>query len=150
MTQYNGVNLLQGTSGASALSFQVGIGNTSNDRITFNAVDATIGASGLNISGLSLATQASAQAALSTIDAAMTSINGDNATLGALGNRLQSAVANIQSFSQSLTEADSRIKDVDVASATAALSQEQVLEQAGVSVLAQANQTPQLALKLLQ
>ncbi len=148
VTEYNGTKLLNSATG-SALDFQVGLGATSNDKISFNAVDATTGASGLNVSGMSLANKASAQAALATLDAALATVSDRRATLGANGNRLQSAINNIQAFSESLSAANSRIKDVDVAEETSRMARSQILSQAGVSVLAQANQMPQLALKLL-
>jgi flagellin len=131
------------------VDFQVGIANTGNDRISFNTLDATTGASGLNVSGMDLSSNVSAQAALDTIDAALATVSSNRATLGAAGNRLQSAINNIQAFSESLSAANSRIKDVDVAQETSNMSRLQILSQAGISVLAQANQMPQLALKLL-
>ena len=148
VTEYNGTKLLNGAS-TSGLDFQVGLGNSSNDKINFNTLDATTGASGLNVSGLSLASKASAVGSLSTIDAALQKVSDSRATLGANGNRFQSAIANIQAFSESLSAANSRIKDVDVAEETSRMARNQILSQAGVSVLAQANQMPQLALKLL-
>jgi len=147
VTEYNGTSLLNGT--ASTLDFQVGLFSTSNDAITFNTLDATTGASGLNVSGLGLGAKASALAALASIDAALGAVSDARATLGANGNRFQSAINDIQSFSESLSAANSRIKDVDVAAETSNMSRQQILMQAGVSVLAQANQMPQMALKLL-
>ncbi len=104
---------------------------------------------GLGVAGLSLSSKASALASLASIDAALETISSNRATLGAAGNRFQSAIANIQAFSESLSAANSRIKDVDVAEETSRMSRSQILMQAGVSVLAQANQLPQMALKLL-
>jgi flagellin len=104
---------------------------------------------GLGVAGLSLTSKASSLSALASIDAALATISSNRATLGATGNRLQSAIANIQSFSESLSAANSRIKDVDVAEETSRMSRSQILMQAGISVLAQANQIPQMALKLL-
>ena len=149
VTEYNGTKLLDGA--ATALDFQVGINNSASgfDRISFAAVNATVGASGLNVSGLSLASKASALAALASIDAAIQVVSSARATLGANGNRFTSAIANIQAFAEALSAANSRIKDVDVAEETSRLARSQILSQAGVSVLAQANQMPQLALKLL-
>ena len=148
VTEYNGTKLLNGAS-ASGLDFQVGLGTSANDKINFNTLDATTGASGLNVSGLSLASKASAVSALTTIDAALAKVSDARATLGANGNRFQSAINNIAAFSESLSAANSRIKDVDVAEETSRMARSQILSQAGVSVLAQANQMPQLALKLL-
>jgi len=106
-------------------------------------------AGGLNVAGLSLTSKGAALSSLASIDAALGTISSNRATLGAAGNRLQSAIANIQSFAESLSAANSRIKDVDVAEETSRMSRSQILMQAGVSVLAQANQMPQMALKLL-
>jgi flagellin len=148
VTEYNGTKLLDGTN-VSALDFQIGIANTGNDRIQFNTLNATTGASGLAITGMDLSSKISAQAALDTIDQALSKVSQNRSTLGAAGNRLQSSINNIQAFSESLSAANSRIKDVDVAQETSNMSRLQILSQAGVSVLAQANQMPQLALKLL-
>jgi len=148
VTEYNGTKLLDG-SNVSALDFQIGIANTGNDRIQFNTLNATTGVSGLAISGMDLSSKVSAQGALDTIDQALSKVSQSRSTLGAAGNRLQSAINNIQAFSESLSAANSRIKDVDVAQETSNMSRLQILSQAGVSVLAQANQMPQLALKLL-
>jgi flagellin len=147
VTEYNGTKLLNGAT--ATLDFQVGIYSTTNDAITFNTLNATTGASGLNVSGISLSLKASALSALASIDSALATVSDARATLGANGNRFNSAIANIQSFAESLSAANSRIKDVDVAEETSKMSRSQILLQAGVSVLAQANQMPQMALKLL-
>ena len=106
-------------------------------------------AGGLGVAGLSLASKTSALSALGTVDAALDKVSTARSALGATGNRLQAAITNIQATSQSLSAANSRIKDVDVAEETSQLARNQILSQAAVSVLAQANQQPQLALKLL-
>ena len=147
VTEYNGTKLLVG---GSSLDFQVGIANTSSDVITFSAVNATTSTgSGLGVTGLSLAAKTTASAALQTIDDALAKVSNARASLGAAGNRLEAAIRNINTFSESLSAANSRIKDVDVAEETSRMARAQILSQAGVSVLAQANQQPQLALKLL-
>lgn len=147
VADYNGTKLLDGA--AATLNFQVGIYSTSNDSIAFNTLNATTGTTGLNVASISMTTSASALAALASLDSALATVSSARATLGANGNRLQSAINNIQSFSESLSAANSRIKDVDVAEETSKMSRSQILLQAGVSVLAQANQMPQMALKLL-
>jgi flagellin len=145
-TEFNGQKLLSDAN--TTLTFQIGIRNvTANDRILVTTVDVQLSA--LGISGLSLSSAASSQTALSTIDAALQTVSAARAKFGAVGNRLTDVVAQIQSASENLSAADSRIRDVDVAQESSNLSREQILLQAGVSVLAQANQTPQLALKLL-
>lgn len=147
VTEFNGTKLLDGS--GSALDFQVGIRNTANDRITFNTLDSRLTTLGFTTT-VDLSTKTASQAALSTIDAALGKVSTARASIGAAGNRFASAIASLQSFSENLVAADSRIKDVDVAAETSALSRSQILAQAGVSVLAAANQAPQLALKLLQ
>ncbi|GMU58417.1 MAG: hypothetical protein AMXMBFR34_01800 [Myxococcaceae bacterium] len=145
-TEFNGQMLLDGS--ATALDFQVGIRNVAaNDRITVTTVDATTAT--LGVDTLDLSTKAGAQAALGVIDTALQTLSTARATLGAAGNRFNSAVASIQASSESLSAANSRIRDVDVAEETSRMARSQVLMQAGVSVLAQANQMPQIALKLL-
>ncbi len=146
VTKFNGASLLSGT--ATTLDFQVGVDGTTNDVISFGTISVT--ATSLSVAGLDLSVKANATAALSTLDAALVTVSTNRATLGAAGNRFESAISNIQSFSEALSAANSRIKDVDVAEETSRLARSQILQQAGVSVLAQANQTPQLALKLLQ
>ena len=147
VADYNGTKLLDGVT--ATLNFQVGIYSTSNDSIAFTTLNATTGTTGLNVASISMTTSASALAALASLDSALATVSSARATLGANGNRLQSAINNIQSFSESLSAANSRIKDVDVAEETSKMSRSQILLQAGVSVLAQANQMPQMALKLL-
>jgi flagellin len=145
-TEFNGQKLLDGS--ATTLDFQVGIRNVAaNDRISVTTVDATTAT--LAIDTLDLSTKAGAQAALSTLDTALQTLSSARATLGAAGNRFTSAVASIQASSESLSAANSRIRDVDVAEETSRMARSQVLMQAGVSVLSQANQMPQVALKLL-
>ena len=147
VTEYNGTKLLNGAN--ATLDFQVGIYSTTNDAISFTTLNATTGTAGLNVSGMSMASKASALAALASVDSALASVSSARADLGANGNRFASAISNIQSFAESLSAANSRIKDVDVAEETSRMSRSQILLQAGVSVLAQANQMPQMALKLL-
>lgn len=147
-SKFNGKQLVTQT--ASNITFQIGLDNTASDQITL-----TFG--GLNLTGilatassLAGATAGNALAALSTIDNAIEDISNNRAKYGATLNRLDITISSIQTMRLNITAANSRIRDVDVAEETANLSKNQVLAQAGVSVLAQANQLPQLALKLLQ
>jgi len=94
-------------------------------------------------------TVAGANATIESVDAALATVSGFQSTLGAIQNRFTEAVSNLQSTSQNLTQSRSTIQDANFAQETANLTQAQVLEQAGISVLAQANQQPQLILKLL-
>jgi len=145
-SEFNGTKLLDGN--ISTLTFQVGIRNVSaNDRISVSTVSATAGA--LSVSGISMSTLTLATSALSTIDTAIERISAARATLGAAGNRFNTVTSTIRTASENIAAANSRIKDVDVAEETSALARSQILVQAGVSVLAQANQLPSVALKLL-
>jgi len=145
--EFNGSKLLDGTS--ATYSFQVGAGNSANDTIAVSISAA--GTSNIGVSTASLAgnSGASASAALGAIDAAISSVSNIRGTLGAVQNRLQSTINNLQVYSENLSAAESRIRDVDVAAETAALTRAQILSQAGTAILAQANQTPQSALQLL-
>ena len=144
-TEYNGVSLINGTT---YLTFQVGIRNVAaNDQIVVSTSSAT--AAALSIGTLSLAALTSAAGALTTIDSALQSISASRATLGAQANRMERAVRTATQASISLTAAQSRIRDVDVAEEVSNLSRLQIQMQAGVAVLAQANQMPSLVLKLL-
>jgi len=147
-SKFNGRQLVSAT--AANVTFQIGLDNTASDQITL-----TFG--GLNLtsilsasSDVSGATAGGALAALGIIDTAVERISTERAKYGATLNRLDITISSIQTMRLNITSANSRIRDVDVAAETANLSKNQVLAQAGVSVLAQANQLPQLALKLLQ
>jgi flagellin len=147
-TKWGETKLLDGTS--PTFDFQVGIYNDEfEDRISFAAGEnvATIDALGLD--GIDYATKEGAQEALALLDSAHTSVNGTRANLGALQNRLLSTVQNLSIQEENQSAANSRIRDTDVAYAAAENARNQVLLQAGVSTLAQANQTPGLALKLI-
>ena len=144
-TEYNGVALLNS---AANLTFQVGIRNVAaNDQIVVTTASAT--SSSLGVNSLSLSTLTGAQQALGTIDTAPQSVSSTRATLGAQANRFNTVISVATQSSVSLSSAQSRIRDVDVAEETSNMSRTQILMQAGVSVLAQANQMPQVALKLL-
>lgn len=152
VTEYNGTTLLDGS--ATGIEFQVGINDTANDRISVDIADMTTatlgtGGGGAALSTLDISTKAGAQAALDVVDAAIEDVSSGRADIGAVENRLQITTSNLASARENLSAANSRIRDADVASATAELTRNTILQQAGVSVLAQANQAPQLALSLL-
>ncbi|MEM6959820.1 MAG: flagellin, partial [Myxococcota bacterium] len=144
-TNFNGTNLLDGST--ASVDLQVGINNTANDRITATLVDSRTATLGTGAAAVD--TSANAQAAIDLLDTAIETVSGSRATLGATENRLQVTVSNLGSARENLSAANSRIRDVDVAAETAALTRNNILQQAGVSVLAQANQAPSLALSLL-
>lgn len=147
-TEFNGTKLLDGTGGR--LDIQVGIYNDQfNDRLTYDATvnDATLVS--LGIAAESVANKESAQNSLARLDDALVKINGLRANLGALQNRLNSVTNTLGISDENMSAANSRIRDVDVAQETADMTKNNILSQAGVSVLSQANQAPQLALKLI-
>ena len=115
----------------------------------FNASE-TITATGTALADLDISSVSGANTALSAIDAALETVNSSRADLGAIQNRFESTISNIASTSENLSAANGRILDADFASETAKLSKSQVLQQAGISVLAQANARPQQVLSLLQ
>jgi flagellin len=110
----------------------------------------TVAANTTRISDVDISTVAGANEALSLIDSALTTLNTQRATLGAVQNRFESTIANLQNVSENSTAARSRIQDADFAQETANLARAQILQQAGISVLAQANAQPQNVLALLQ
>ena len=148
-TEFNQTPLLNGT--GAVFDIQVGTRNNPNiDRIVFDAskADSTVAALGINLT--SVADKASAQNSLSAIDAAIISVSGMRADFGALQNRLQSTVNNLAVSHENLSAANSRIRDVDVAEETSEMTRNNILLQAGTSVLAQANQSSAVALGLLK
>lgn len=148
-TEFNQTPLLNGT--GAVFEVQVGTRNNPNiDRIVFDAAkaDSTVAALGINLT--SVADKASAQNSLSAIDNAIVSISAMRADFGALQNRLQSTVNALAVSNENLSAANSRIRDVDVANETSELTRNNILLQAGTSVLAQANQSSAVALSLLK
>jgi len=152
VTEFNGSTLLNGgsTAGTGVISFdvQVGIFNTSNDRISVTVSSARTEALGIN--AVSLDTSTNAQNALTSIDDAIQTVSSVRALMGATQNRLNSALNNLSISIENLSSAESQIRDTDFAAETAELSRNQILQQAGVSVLSQANSGPQTVLSLLQ
>ncbi len=147
-TEFNGTQLLSGT--GSVLDFQVGTRNDPNiDRLTFDSSKADANSAALGVNLTSVADKASAQNSLSAIDSAIVSVSAMRADFGAIQNRLQSTIGNIAVSVENLSAANSRIRDVDVAEETAELTRNNILLQAGTSVLAQANQNANTALNLL-
>lgn len=147
-TNFNGYDLLNGTGGV--IDIQVGVNNDAfKDRISFNAGAANATLESLGIISESLATKETSQLSLSSIDSALISVNAIRANFGAMQNRLQSTSNNLLVYDENMSAANSRIRDADVAAETTEMTRNSILMQAGVSVLGQANQQQQLALKLL-
>ena len=152
VTDFNGRVLLNGQSatgtGTVTVDVQVGIQNSGNDRLTITVSSARSAALGVNTVNLSSSTLA--QGSLASIDLAISRVSATRAQLGATQNSLTSALSNLQTSVENLSSAESQIRDVDFASETASLSRNQILQQAGVSVLSQANSGSQSVLSLLR
>lgn len=146
--KFNGKLLLGAT--AATISLQVGLDAVSSDQINVILGGVSLGTISGSTVALSGTTAAGALSSLSTIDSAISNVSTARSSFGAAMNRLEVAQSNIQTMRLNLSAANSRIRDVDVASETSQMSRNQVLSQAGLAVLAQANQLPQLALGLLQ
>ncbi|MBL1140469.1 MAG: flagellin [Proteobacteria bacterium] len=116
----------------------------------FSAATTASALSGTSIANTTVATVSGANAAIASADSALNAINSSRASLGALQSRFESVVANLATTAENLSAARSRIQDADFAAETANLTKSQILQQAGISILAQANSQPQLVLSLLQ
>ena len=147
-TKFNGVGLLDGK--ADKLDFQIGSGNNEfQDRITYNPGDINAGLDALDLGGEGVAHKEDAQSSLEKIDSAINTVSGQRAQLGALQNRLMTTSSNLETSAENMASANSRIRDVDYAEATARNTQNNIMKQAGISVLSQANALPNQALRLL-
>jgi flagellin len=147
-TKWGDTTLLDGST--PSYDFQVGLfNNESEDRITFEAGQNVATLDALGLSGIDYTSKEGAQQALTVLDEAQNRVNDSRSNLGALQNRLISTTNNLGVAEENLSAANSRIRDTDVASATADLAKNQVLLQASTATLSQANGTSQLALQLL-
>ncbi|QKE85843.1 flagellin FliC [Arthrobacter sp. NEB 688] len=145
-TQFNGQNLLDGTGGtAGTFTFQIGANSGQTVDVAFAQADTTT----LGTDALDVSTSAGAATALTAIDAAIKTVSGNRADLGAVQNRLQHTINSLSVASENAAAAESRIRDTDMAKEMSSFSRSQILSQAGVSMLAQANSAPQSVLKLL-
>jgi flagellin len=148
VTQFNGRDLLNGTGGL--FDIQVGVHNDSfKDRISFNASAANASLEALGIVAEGVGMKEAAQTSIDAVDKAIVSVNAIRANFGAMQNRLTSTAANLAISDENLSAANSRIRDTDIAAETSEMTKNSILMQAGVSVLGQANNMNQIALKLL-
>jgi flagellin len=149
-TQWNGMNLLDGTGGnwggGSLFTFQVG----ANAGQTISVAIAGMGIASLGISAVSIGTVTDARDAVTALDDAISVLNTRRSVLGSVINRLTHAVDNLTNVSQNATESRSRVTDTDYATATSELARTQIIQQAATAILAQANQQPQMVLSLLK
>ena len=147
-TEFDGYKLLNGTS--APLEVQVGTKNNPLlDRITYDSSTLAVSSDALGIGTVSTQSKESSQINLQMLDSAIEKLNGNRSTLGALQNRLNSTINNLSIYKENLEAANSRIRDTDMAEASSDLVKQNILAQTNVAILAQANQVPQLALKLL-
>ncbi|NOQ50670.1 MAG: flagellin FliC [Desulfuromonadaceae bacterium] len=142
-TTFNGRGLLNGSTAAAL--FHVGAEAGQTISITITSANATA----LGVNTVTVATQSGANSAIGLVDSAITAIDAIRGQLGAVQNRFESTIANLTNVSENLSAARSRILDADIAQETSNMTKYSILQQAGVSILAQANQQPQLALSLL-
>lgn len=156
-TEYNGTKLLSGT--ATTLKFQVGQDADASHQVSVSTVKLDVAgsaglyafASGLAATGVvDVTSSGSASGALTNLDADITTISNNRATFGAVQNRFEAVIANLRNYSENLQASRSRIQDADFAAETARMTRAQILQQAGVSMVAQANALPQTALALLR
>ncbi|MCX7229638.1 MAG: flagellin [Burkholderiales bacterium] len=152
-TRFNGQAILAGSAGA--LQFQIGANNATTDQLTVTTANMATAA---NIIAVTTATTtmisgtnaANANAMITALDSALDMINSERATYGAMQNRFEAVISNLQISAENQTAAKSRIMDADFAKETAMLTRTQILQQAGTAMLAQANQVPQQVLQLLK
>lgn len=146
-TRWNSTSLLDGTS--PTFDFQIGIFSTESDQITFDAGSNVATLDSLGLTDMDFTGKDSARTSIDTIESAQQRVNAMRANLGALQNRMTSTVDTLAITEENLAAANSRIRDTDVASSTSDMARNSVLLQAGTATLAQANQSTQLALKLI-
>ena len=155
-TEFNGTSLF---TSATSITFQVGQDGATNNQVAVSTINLdTAGASGLHTysgsltatSTVNVSSAATASAAIGNMDTDIAKIAQNRATFGAVQNRFEAVISNLQNYAENLTAARSRIMDTDFAMETANLTRTQVLQQAGVAMLSQANATPQSVLALLR
>ena len=148
-TNFNGTDLLTTAAAGTSLTFQVGAGATAaTNQITVSGVD--VQAVGTAISGLAMTDAATFSAAVTTVDAQIKTVSTARATLGAVQNRFEHTINNLNVAVENLSASESRIRDTDMAAEMTKFTRSQILSQAGTAMLAQANQIPQGVLQLLR
>jgi len=146
-TKFNGTQILNT---AATLNFQIGASNIAADQLAVTTSDLSAGTGMTAVASGDVTSLANAQSAITNIDTALTEINSSRATFGAMQNRFESVIGNLQVSVENTEASRSRIMDADFAAETAALTRAQILQQAGTAMLAQANAAPQSVLSLLR
>lgn len=147
-TTFNGSQLLNGE-GSGELDFQVGAFDGEQNKITFDSGETDASSSSIGISGSTISDKGDAKDSISVIDEAINTVSGQRANLGSIQSRLSSTVSNLEVQTINQDNARSVIQDVDVAEESAKLAASQVVKQAGITTLSQANQLPNTALRLI-
>jgi len=147
-TEFNGRKLLNGS--GSQLDFHVGVGDhSSDDQISYNSQSINSGVQSLGVSSLSLHSKLSAQEGLASIDSAINKVSSHKATLGSIQNRLITSSNNLSVYHENMSAANNRIRDLDYAEESATQARNSILGDANTAVMAQANTSGQIALKLV-
>lgn len=147
-TEFNGIKVLAGSVATAACAVTLQVGANGGQNIAFTI--GTVSTSDLGISGVAVSTQASASAAIASIDAAISTLSTARATMGAIQNRLEQTITRLGVTAENLQSAESRIRDADMAQEMISFTKQQILQQSGTAMLAQANQAPQNVLQLLR
>ncbi|SHM96665.1 flagellin Hag [Gracilibacillus kekensis] len=151
-TEFNTQELLNGnlSGSGSALKFQIGANSGQNISLEINSMTASgLGVSGSGGGGLDISSQSGADSAITVINTAIETVSAERSELGAVQNRLEHTISNLDNSSENLSAAESRIRDVDMAKEMMNMTKANILSQASQSMLAQANQQPQAVLQLL-
>jgi flagellin len=146
-SSWNTTKLLDGST--PVFDFQIGVYSSEYDRISYDSSGVTATLDGLGLTDIDLSTKEGAQNSIAMLDNATNSVNGMRSSIGALQNRLVATIDTLAITEENLAAANSRIRDTDIAESSSELARNTVLQQAGVASLAQANQSTQLALKLI-
>ena len=144
-TKFNNTKILDGTFSTAGMKFQVGADANQTIEVKITSAEQST----LGINSLGVDTSNKANTAITSIDTAIGKVDTMRGTLGAVQNRIESTISNLSNIAENLSAARSRILDADIAAETSSMTKNNILQQAGVSVLSQANQTPQLALSLI-
>jgi flagellin len=147
-TEFNGIKILAGSVATAASAVTLQIGASGSQTIAFTI--GTVSTSDLGISGLAVSSQASASAAIASIDAAISTLSTARANMGAIQNRLEQTITRLGVTAENLQAAESRIRDADMAQEMIAFTKHQILQQSGTAMLSQANSAPQNVLQLLR
>jgi flagellin len=147
-TEFNGVKILAGSVATAACAVTLQVGAKASQNIAFTI--GTVSTADLGISGLAVSTQASATAAIASIDAAINTLSTSRASMGAIQNRLEQTINRLGVTSENLQAAESRIRDADMAQEMISFTKYQILQQSGTAMLSQANSAPQNVLQLLK